>query len=118
MTDTGLGDSPTAVQCPLCPNWARSDSWHIRHAERIRELEAELADAIRIREVNRKLSDDWMARAEKAEARVAELEKAIRSALGEIGDFPGIPEDWPRRPFYWRTWLRQLSGIVFEGERK
>ena len=85
---------------------------------RIRELEAELADAIRIREVNRKLSDDWMARAEKAEARVAELEKAIRSALGEIGDFPGIPEDWPRRPFYWRTWLRQLSGIVFEGERK
>lgn len=43
MTDTGLGDSPTAVQCPLCPYWARSDSWHIRHAERIRELEAELA---------------------------------------------------------------------------
>jgi len=89
------------------------------YAERyIRELEAKLADAIRIRELNRELSDDWMARAEKAEARVAELEKAIRSALGEIGDFPGIPEDWPRRPFYWRTWLRQLSGIVFEGERK
>src|SRR5207249_11468388 len=85
MTDTGLGDSPTAVQCPLCPNWARSDSWHIRHAERIRELEAELADAIRIREVNRKLSDDWMARAEKAEARVAELERELQFAIDLIG---------------------------------
>lgn len=27
-------------------------------------------------------------------------------ALGEIGDFPPLPTDWPKRKFYWREELR------------
>ena len=39
--------------------------------------------------------------------RAANLEGIIRSALGEVGDFPPRPDDWPRSPYYWRTWLRR-----------
>ncbi len=42
-------------------------------------------------------------------ARVAELERVIEWALGERGDFPSLPDDWPKRKFYWRTELRERA---------
>lgn len=42
-------------------------------------------------------------------ARVAKLERVIEWALGERGDFPSLPDDWPKRKFYWRTELRERA---------
>ena len=49
------------------------------------------------------------------EARVADLEAVIRSTLGEVGDFPGLPDDWPEHPFYWREWLHSRFKILKGG---
>lgn len=35
------------------------------------------------------------------------LTRAILWALGEHETFTAIPEDWPKRPFYWRKELRE-----------
>ena len=47
--------------------------------------------------------------AEKARAEKAERERVIEWALGERGDFPSLPDDWPKRKFYWRTELRERA---------
>ena len=39
------------------------------------------------------------------------MKAVVYSALGENGEFPSLPQDWPKRPFYWRTWLRELAGL-------
>lgn len=35
------------------------------------------------------------------------LVNLIRWALGEGGEFPMLPDDWPKRKFYWREELRR-----------
>lgn len=37
----------------------------------------------------------------------AEVDDLVLWTLGEIGDFPMLPDDWPKRKFYWRHSLRQ-----------
>jgi len=69
---------------------------------KVRALEAELAALEK-----GAVEGSWRARAEKVEARVKEFKDVIREVLGESGDFPGLPDDWPGRPFYWREWLRR-----------
>jgi hypothetical protein len=34
------------------------------------------------------------------------LDDLVLWTLGEIGDFPGLPDDWPKRKYYWRSVLR------------
>lgn len=43
------------------------------------------------------------------QARLAEAVEIIRWALGEEGEFPDLPDDWPKRKFYWRTELREKA---------
>ena len=39
------------------------------------------------------------------------LHDLVLWALGEIGeDFPSLPDDWPKRKFYWRHLLRHKLG--------
>ena len=52
---------------------------------------------------------------ERLRTRVKELEDVIRSALGEIGDFPPRPEGGP--PFWWRDWLQEKARLSTVGKR-
>jgi translation elongation factor EF-Ts len=87
---------------------AARDEWKKLLAEKVvdEQIRAEKAEA-RVKDLESLLDQATdvhavlIGRAEKAEA-------AIRSALGEDGDFPPLPDDWPKRPYYWRSWLRGL----------
>jgi hypothetical protein len=56
------------------------------------------------------------------EARVTQLEQAVRWALGEIGDFPGGDEPPTiagfRQRFFWRTKLAEMAGLRWDVKRK
>lgn len=49
----------------------------------------------------------------KRDARIEKLERAIRWACGEWGEFP---EADPKRPYGWRSRLRTLADLKSESE--
>lgn len=50
-------------------------------------------------------------RAEEGEIELLRLRRAIRWALGEIGDFgANKPKDFRRKPYWWRKELRERAG--------
>jgi hypothetical protein len=66
-------------------------------------------------EVEAQFTDGDFYLASEVDARIAELEHAIKWALGEEGDFPGGEPPSPiagfEQRYFWRTTLRQLAKL-------
>lgn len=45
---------------------------------------------------------------------VKRLERAVRWALGELGDFPGRPRAPGEGAFWWRTELQKRAGLRWD----
>ena len=113
----GLDGESRSNACPLrredsCftpDEWRRLAAVDLR-AEVERLTNAEQVDADTIRRLREAL-EHGVEHKRKAEARAekAERERVIEWALGERGDFPSLPDDWPKRKFYWRTELRERA---------
>lgn len=105
--------APTALPCDCWKKARVSPMSEILTREEYERTWARIREFLRQRGDYPAVGSSALAALDKGDAalraRVAKLERVIEWALGERGDFPSLPDDWPKRKFYWRTELRERA---------